>query len=287
MYDDGAHNDGAAGDKKYGAEITMSADFVEYYVYAENADAGKFSPQRAEHEFYILYANVSTIKKGDLVINELMADNASTIMDSNGDYDDWIELYNNTSATLLLDNLFLSDSYSSPQKWKFTNGTTIGPKSYLIVWADDDASQAGIHATFKLSASGEKAILSYADGYVVDSISFGAQTADISFLRCPNGKGSFKLNAPSFGTENCITVATEEYFKEDFLVYPNPSSDKIFINNDQDKINSIQIYQSSGQQVWSKTGSFSSLIEVDLFGNSPGIYFVKINNTSFKKIVLL
>lgn len=86
-----------------------------------------------------------------------MADNGATIADAHGDYDDWIELYNTTSNTISLDNLYLSDSYTSTQKWKFPDGTTIGPKSYLIVWADDDEDQEGIHATFKLSATGEQA----------------------------------------------------------------------------------------------------------------------------------
>lgn len=55
-----------------------------------------------------------------------------------------------------------------------------------------------------------KLILSYADSYVVDSISFGAQTKDISYLRCPNGSGTFKLYTPSFGAENCLTTALGE-----------------------------------------------------------------------------
>lgn len=43
MYDDGAHNDGAAGDLLYGSPaLTMNAASIQCYVYAENADAGIF-----------------------------------------------------------------------------------------------------------------------------------------------------------------------------------------------------------------------------------------------------
>ena len=54
MYDDGLHNDGAASDNIYGADIIINSLITEYYIYAENADAGMFSPERAEHEFYTL-----------------------------------------------------------------------------------------------------------------------------------------------------------------------------------------------------------------------------------------
>lgn len=287
MADDGLHDDGIAGDKIYGIDVKLTGDFVEYYIYAENVNAGKFSPQRAEHEFYTLNVQIATIQKGDLVINELMADNGTTKADAAGEFDDWIELYNNTANTLSLDNLFLSDSYSSTQKWKFPDGKTIEPFGYLIVWADDGEDPEELHAAFKLSTSGERVILSYADGYVVDSISFGAQTKDVSFLRCPNGTGNFEKHAPSFNDENCKTVSTSEEVNENWLIYPNPTVDRIFIENDKNEIQDIKVYQSSGQQIVHLQTPFSQLIDIDLFGNKPGIYLVKINNNAYRKIVLL
>lgn len=61
MFDDGLHNDGSAGDGVYGISFTMGADYAQYYVYAENAVAGLFSPARAEHEFYDLPGNAPVI----------------------------------------------------------------------------------------------------------------------------------------------------------------------------------------------------------------------------------
>lgn len=52
MFDDGNHEDGAAGDNNYGISIGMDSTYGQYYIYAEDADAGMFSPQRAEHEYY-------------------------------------------------------------------------------------------------------------------------------------------------------------------------------------------------------------------------------------------
>ncbi|RMG87567.1 MAG: hypothetical protein D6714_02110, partial [Bacteroidetes bacterium] len=60
----------------------------------------------------------------DVVINELMASNDedSGIADPAGEYDDWIELYNNTSQTIDLASFYLSDDPAEPKKWKFPEG---------------------------------------------------------------------------------------------------------------------------------------------------------------------
>jgi hypothetical protein len=56
MMDDGLHEDGAAGDGIYGAQVTLSGDSIQFYFYAENNEAGIFSPARAEHEFHSVFA---------------------------------------------------------------------------------------------------------------------------------------------------------------------------------------------------------------------------------------
>ena len=136
-------------------------------IYSENQNADNFLPINAASEVHAI-----SLSAGVLVINEIMASNTKTIQDQDGEYDDWIELYNNTATTLTLDNVYLSDSYTSRLKWKFPDNTTIAPHGYLIVWADDDAAQPGLHSAFKLSATGEKVILSYANEYVNGHLRF-------------------------------------------------------------------------------------------------------------------
>ncbi|MBP9187700.1 MAG: CotH kinase family protein [Bacteroidia bacterium] len=136
MYDDGAHNDGAANDNVYGTLMPVANAVTQYYIYAENSTIGAFSPARAEHEFYTINATYTTLAPGDIVINEIMAQNTKTAVDDNGQYEDWFELYNNTANTVSLDNLYASDNMASPQKWQFPAGITIAPHSYLVVWAD-------------------------------------------------------------------------------------------------------------------------------------------------------
>jgi len=287
LLDDGLHGDGISGDKVFGIDLIMGGVFMEYYFYSENENAGIFSPLRAEHEFYTLYAKLTNIVKGDLVINEFMADNGTTKADANGQFDDWIELYNNTNNILSLSNLHLSDSYSNPLKWKFPDSIVIAPKSYLIVWADEDLTQAGIHANVKLSASGEKVILSYANGYVVDSISFGPQIKDISYLRCPNGTGDFKSFKPSFGTENCVTtVGNKELNTIEYSIYPNPGYGIFYIKNENSGIKNIRVFNALGSEVLNRKTGSDYLIQIDLNGQIPGVYYVLANGTSAQKILL-
>lgn len=283
MYDDGSHGDGAAGDNVYGASIPVNAAFIQYYIYADNNNAGMFSPQRAEHEFYSLYAIVPTINAGELVINEFMADNASTVTDPNGEHEDWIELYNNSGNYLSLANLYLSDSYSNPLKWGFAQDVSIAPHSFLIVWADGDTLQSGIHASFKLSASGEKLILSYAAGTVLDSLTFGAQITDQSYQRCPNGTGTFGIHAPSFNSINCVT-GLEENTAALFNIYPNPNGGTFFISSAQN-IESLVVYNAFGQLVPATVTGSNGLTEITLVTATPGVYVVGVNG-KFRKVAV-
>jgi hypothetical protein len=283
MFDDGNHNDGVSGDNVYGANIPVNASYVQYYIYAENNSAGMFSPERAEHEFYSLFAIIPTINAGDLVINEIMASNSVTVADASGEFEDWIELYNNTSNYLSLSNLYLSDSYTNPLKWAFPENATIAPNDFLVIWADNDTLESGIHSNFKLSSTGERLILSYANGNVLDSITFGAQISDFSFLRCPNGAGNFMISDASFSSFNCIQGLNEEN-QALFTVYPNPNDGTFYISSAA-KIENLIVYNAYGQVVKVNQKGENGLFEIKLEAPSAGIYLVGINN-QFKKVII-
>jgi hypothetical protein len=192
MSDDGAHGDGAAGDNVYGAVTTNypAGNKIHYYVEARAnnaAQAARFAPARAENVTYSYRVGLLTAPITSVIINELMADNATTLADPQGGYDDWIELRNLTGAAVNLTGLYLSDDATDPRKWPFPAGTTIPANGYLLVWADDDATAfSGLHAGFKLAKDGEQILLIDTDAnhnQVLDAITFGAQTTDISFGR--------------------------------------------------------------------------------------------------------
>ena len=69
-----------------------------------------------------------------LVINEIMSSNAETIADNDGDYSDWIELFNAGTDTVRLEGWSLSDSYTNLRKWVFPQ-VSVAPGKHLLVWA--------------------------------------------------------------------------------------------------------------------------------------------------------
>lgn len=285
MYDDGAHGDGAANDNIYGAAMNMSRAFMQYYIYAENNNVGKFSPVRAEHEFYTLHAVYPTINPGDLVVNELMAQNTLTITDQDAEYEDWIELYNNTDTTLSLDNLYMTDTDTNLIKWAFPSGLTIEPHGYLTIWADEDGSQVGLHANFKLSSAGESVILAYANGTIIENISFGTQTADMGYARIPNGTGNFVIQSPTYNANNEFLSVSAAEFKQNLTVSPNPTSGLINIQNRNYNIQKIELYNLQGQLLNSQEFNNQTSVSYDISAYPTGVYLMTINNNTNVKLI--
>lgn len=151
-----------------------------------------------------------------LVINEFQAANDTTVADQDGQFDDWIELYNNSATPENLLGYFLSDHDDSLTRWAFPD-TTIAAFSYLIVWADNDDTQAGLHATFRLNAAGESIFLKQTEHGIVDQVNFGTQFSDISYGRFPNGSGSFHFMAPTFAAENAEELGDIRYAGDHFF----------------------------------------------------------------------
>jgi hypothetical protein len=178
---------------------------LRYYVQAAAADGVgtlAFSPAGAEYDIYTYVVTYARAEGSTVVINELMARNVATISDPQGDYDDWIELFNTSSETVDLSGMYLSDNPENPLKWQFPASTTIAPCGYLIVWADEDGGdEPGLHANFKLSSNGETLWFYDADSrnnLLLDSVTFPEMEADESIGRVPDGWGQMRmLSSPS------------------------------------------------------------------------------------------
>jgi hypothetical protein len=146
--------------------------------------------------------NLTTEPGLGVVINEIMPVNSSTVADQNGEFDDWIELYNLNDSTVDLSGYYLSDSKKNLTKWKFPQGTVIIADSFLIVWADNDTLQMGLHANFKLSSLGETVSLSSPELKLIDQVKYDSISEQLTFARIPNGTGEFSWGAPTFNNIN-------------------------------------------------------------------------------------
>ncbi|MCK5078056.1 MAG: lamin tail domain-containing protein, partial [Calditrichia bacterium] len=84
----------------------------------------------------ILILSFTIINGQNVVINEVMSSNSFTIIDEDGDYPDWIELYNYGTTPIDLNGFGLSDDITEPLKWTFPQ-VTIQPDDYLLLFASD------------------------------------------------------------------------------------------------------------------------------------------------------
>ncbi len=300
MLDDGNSNDEMKDDMIFGVNISVPKDVeannIDYYVTAEN-NIGRitFYPARAEFEFLTAEIIHQSLDK-NIVINEFMADNSATIQDPQGKYEDWIELFNLSNEEISLNGWYLTDDAAVPNKWQFPD-IKINAGEYLIIWADEDLEDEGVHADIKLSKSGEYIGLYDKDFNKIDSYSFGAQLTNVSEARYPNGTGSFvKTQIPTPGAENKHETSVQENQYGNIVISPNPASDYMEISFDRYAPSTeciasegceIKIYNSLSEMVLTVgTGRDLSLQRIDVSHLPIGLYFIQIGNNLHKFLVM-
>ena len=173
----------------------------------------KNASSRFRSLFLSFFLLSSTLVIGqDLSINEVMASNNIVIADEDGDFSDWVEIYNYGAAPLNLQGFGISDDALLPFKWVFP-AQTIQPGEYLLVWASSkDRVIAGqqLHTNFQISSVGEAISLTSPTNNLVDQAPSVVLQTDVSYGRQPNGTGSYLFFYTSTpGASNIGTGLTE------------------------------------------------------------------------------
>jgi hypothetical protein len=123
-----------------------------------------------------------------VVISEFMAKNDETLVDGDGNYSDWIELYNMGDSAVDLNEWYLSDDVENLTQWTFPS-VSIEAGAFLVVFASgqDEAgytdSLGYLHTNFKLSGDGEDVVLTESDGETVaySFLDYPEQSDDVSY----------------------------------------------------------------------------------------------------------
>ncbi len=122
-----------------------------------------------------------------IVINEVLSANTNLNYDGFGEQDDWIEFYNTSGDTLQMSGMFLTNDSLNPTKHEIGKNsedwTKINPKSYALYWLDNDPEQGQRHISFAIKKKGGYLSLYDRDTNLVDHLTFGEQTDNISFGR--------------------------------------------------------------------------------------------------------
>jgi hypothetical protein len=283
MTDDGLHRDGLPGDGIFGAAIPGfdAGTLVRYYIEAianDNAKTRAYFPTGAEHDVFIYRVSVNTSIGTGIAINEIMAQNTSTVKDEAGQWEDWIELYNKGEEDVNMGGYFLSDDDSKIKKWQIPAGTIIPGQGYLIIWADEDEADGPLHASFKLSAGGEVLILSDTSGAVIERLEFGQQTANKGFARIPNGTGPFVIQNPTFGKNNDIALANDEIYGSPWKIYPNPGDQYIVVekSSNTEELSKGAIYDITGKERTVFMVRDNQIVDVS--GLAKGWYVIRIGS---------
>ena len=278
MNDLGLYGDSVADDGWYSSQVVFQGANLAYYVYAENDSAGAFLPSSAAYEYYTIKGSLVV---GDIVINELMASTTSTIQDTNNEFDDWIELYNTSNNSISLSGLYLSDEWFNLAKWSFPDIIVL-PNNYVVLWADSDESQSGIHASFKLASEGEQLFLSDASGLILDSVTFTNQLEDISFGRFQNGIGDFELLSPTFNATNNTATIIPVNNQLVLKIYPNPVNEMLFVNIESQGETTVQIVDVLGRIIYSQNTSAGIFnLNIPTKEYVSGVYHISVHSEDF------
>jgi hypothetical protein len=243
-------------------------------------------------------------------INEFMASNDTTIANENGDYADWIELYNYGTAPIDIAGMYLTDDLTDPTAWQIpvstSNATVIPAGGFLLLWADKKPENGILHVDFKLSSGGEQIGLFEFNGIPIDTLSYGEQTTDVSYGRLPDGTDNWQFfTKPTPGASNSNATSVEEVtFPKNYNLsqnYPNPFNPTTTISysiptfRGKQSLNvTLSVYNLLGQKVATLVnkahapGNYS--VQFDASNLPSGVYFYRLRAGSFvatKKMVLL
>jgi len=193
-----------------------------------------------------------------LHINEIMSSNSTAFADLDGDYSDWIELYNAGTTDVNLLGYGLSDNELYPFKWVFPN-VVIPSGAYLVVWASGKnytTDSKNLHTNFNISVDGERLLLTSPNGQKISESPAVFLANNISWGRFPDGGAQFcyfetatpgKPNNANAFTEILSPVQFSKeagFYKESFkltLSHPDPDVCIVYtLDGSEPDINNVE-----------------------------------------------
>ncbi len=126
------------------------------------------------------------MNKSTIFISEVMTSNKTTLTDEDGDYSDWIEIYNKGDEPFDLSGCGLSDDTKDLLQWRFP-AVILEPGEHLLVFASGkdrwDEGTNTYHTNFRLNAMEDTVILSNSKGQIMDQITIKELPPDVSLGR--------------------------------------------------------------------------------------------------------
>ncbi|MGB1240959.1 MAG: CotH kinase family protein [Chitinophagales bacterium] len=228
MKDNGSEGDKSADDDVFAATLMPEPNSrsVEYYIEAVDV-TGLITRYPKEGTLQI------QMRIGPkLFINEWMPINDSIVMDEQGEYDSWIEIYNGEEEPVWLGDYFLTNDFQNTKKWNLPSKTLM-PKEFMVLWMDGQEDQGDDHVPFTVDFNNKRIgifgppSLNHA---LIDTVSFKKVLPDVVYGLPRDGEGgSSVLNTSTPGYSNSLSnisdyTALINSAKID-TIYPNPFTD--------------------------------------------------------------
>lgn len=144
-------------------------------------------------------------KAEQLVINEIQVANLGMYLDGTTNYDGWIEIYNPTSSSANLGELYLSDDADNLIKWRMPiNIGSVPAQGYKVIYFGHDGDGVMVdgqkiwwpyNANFSLEPEGGTIFLSSTEGKLLVSQSYPAAVSRTSYARATDGGDTWSFTA--------------------------------------------------------------------------------------------
>ena len=191
-----------------------------------------------------------------LVISEIMASNQTALPDENGEYADWIEIWNSSDHDIEMENVGLSDDELSIS-FLFPKMTLVAGERVIVYCDKKNQAVAGkpLHAKFGLSTNGETITLYDPDAYVIDSVKTPIMSADESYARLADGSwGVTGEYSPGYEntTDGFLAFRTATMVTDGALIINEICPDPLTGYTDEEGmlVDWIELYNTTGSVIY-------------------------------------
>ena len=189
-----------------------------------------------------------------LVLSEIMASNDTAVTDENGDYPDWVEVWNSSDHEIRLKDVGLSDRNDSV-RFLFPD-VTLPSNERVIVFCTNTNQvnpEKPFHAKFKLSSVGETVYLYDPNAYVIDSVTYPIMANNESWALVDGTFQSVTYFSPEYdNTEEGHRAYRDSVMSKDGAVLINeimPDPMTGLRDEDDELVDWIELYNTTGTAI--------------------------------------
>ena len=268
-------------------EVTKSGEHLRsWYIPLEQAEGVTFGADEntmymvsdRDNKLYEFYFDFGPFVDGPkLYINEFMASNDAAFPGPQSDYPDWIEIYNASDEAVMLGGYYMADDLVDPTAMfqisdTYPDSVTVEAGEFILFYANKGQESSVLNLNFKLGSGGEQVGLWSPEQAIIDSITYGPQTADTSFGRYTDGTNNWFMMpdyTPGESNRNPSSVNEIEDLNSIAQNFPNPFSTVTNIQFTLEKRDNVVI------NVYDVRGSLIAVLADDYY--SAGTHAIKWN----------